>query len=70
MAGLLLPALRLVGWTAAGFALAVGWKLGSHLVGVAMGKEDLLWPGCGDAPSSEPGPDDLLRRRFTKISED
>jgi len=41
---LLLPALRLVGWAAAGFAVAVGWKLGSELVEVAMGRKTLKWP--------------------------
>ncbi|MFH1116816.1 MAG: hypothetical protein V1792_23110 [Pseudomonadota bacterium] len=32
---LLLP-LRILGWAAAGVALGVGWKVGSHLVETAM----------------------------------
>jgi hypothetical protein len=56
--------LRILGWAALGFALGVGWKLGSHLVNATFGKEDLL---CrtdeGQALSS------ILTRKFDPISE-
>gem|GEM_PF-1635467 len=54
--------LRLLGWAALGFALGVGWKLGSHLVNATLGRERLLRrteegqrPSC---PSSDERPDD------------
>jgi hypothetical protein len=53
MSNVLLLPVKLLGWTAIGLALGVGWKLGSHLVGVAMGEENLLWfPETG--PSEKP----------------
>jgi hypothetical protein len=42
MNNLLLIPVKFLGWTAVGLALGVGWKLGSHLAGVAMGEETLL----------------------------
>jgi hypothetical protein len=47
--------LRFLGWTALGFGLAVGWKLGSHLVSVAMGEKEFNWPvSPRDAPAPDP----------------
>jgi hypothetical protein len=66
----LLVPLRFLGAAAAGFGLAVGWKLGSHLVEVAMGKEDLLWPSRDCRSGSEPETNDVLKRKFSKISDD
>lgn len=61
--------LRMLGWAAAGLALGVGWKLGSHLVDVAMGEKDLLWPWKSDeqAPDQE-GDQPLWKRKFDKVS--
>ncbi|HMK36506.1 MAG TPA: hypothetical protein VK463_15640 [Desulfomonilaceae bacterium] len=42
MGNLLLFPLKLLGWTAAGLALGVGWKLGCNLVDVAMGEKTLM----------------------------
>ena len=67
---LLLPALRLVGWAAAGFAVAVGWKLGSELVDVAMGRKTLTWPAWPGQPESCKDREELLMRRFEKVSGD
>jgi|GEM_PF-666933 len=67
---LLLPALRLVGWAAAGFAVAVGWKLGSELVEVAMGRKTLKWPEWPCQPESPQDRDNVLMRRFDKVSGD
>ncbi len=66
---LLIP-LRFLGAAAAGFGLAVGWKLGSHLVQVAMGKEDLLWPPRNCRSESDLDADALLKRKFSKLSDD
>lgn len=50
---LLFP-IKLLGWTAAGLALGVGWKLGCHLVAVAMGeKEFLVFPTDPEPPQTE-----------------
>ena len=57
--------LRFLGWTALGFGLAVGWKLGSHLVSVAMGEKDLNWP----FPSSEEPTHDP-KTESSKVGED
>jgi hypothetical protein len=54
MSNLLLLPVKLLGWTAVGLALGVGWKLGSHLVGVAMGEENLLcFPESEQPPKPE-----------------
>jgi hypothetical protein len=62
--------LKLLGWTAAGAALAVGWKLGSYLLDKLM--EDPAWneffvrtPGK-EGQSGKP----LWQRRFSKVSEE
>lgn len=71
MAGpLLLPALRIMGWAAAGFALAVGWKLGSELVEVAMGRKSLKWPEWPSDPHAARDRENILMRRFDKASGD
>lgn len=56
-------ATKFLGWTALGFGLAVGWRLGNELVSVAMGEKDLAWPG------RESGPNPLLFKKFSKVSE-
>jgi hypothetical protein len=61
---------RLLGLVAAGFALGVGWKLGSHLVDVAMGEKDLLWPSGREKDKPEQGEEPLWKRRFAKISDE
>jgi hypothetical protein len=54
MGNLLLLPIKFLGWTAVGLALGVGWKLGSHLVDVAMGKESLLcFPEDEQSPKPE-----------------
>ncbi|MCA1960357.1 MAG: hypothetical protein LDL33_06140 [Desulfomonile sp.] len=65
---LLIPVLRLIGWAAAGFAVAVGWKLGSELVEVAMGRKTLKWPEWPSRPESSESKTDILMRRFDKVS--
>ena len=57
--------LRFLGWTALGFGLAVGWKLGSHLVSVAMGEKELNWPVTRDHKS-----DSELKGKSSKVDED
>jgi hypothetical protein len=42
MSHLLLFPIKVLGWTAVGLALGVGWKLGCHLVDVVMGEKDLM----------------------------
>lgn len=60
---------KLLGVAAIGLALAAGWKLGSHLVAVAMGEQDLCWPTRGDLyPRSSDG-EPLWKRTFSKFSE-
>ena len=44
MSSLIVFPVRVLGWAAVGFALAVGWKLGSELVRVALDKKELKWP--------------------------
>ena len=66
----LLPLVRLLGLVAAGFALGVGWKLGSHLVDVATGEKDLLWPSAREKDKPEQGEEPLWKRRFAKISDE
>lgn len=72
MAPIALIPLRLLGFAASGFALGVGWKLGSHLVDVAMGEKDLTWPKVPDAVTgvfeSCKGQDPLWKRKFSKVS--
>jgi hypothetical protein len=54
MSNVLLLPVKLLGWTAIGLALGVGWKLGSHLVGVAMGEENLLcFPETGPSEKTD-----------------
>lgn len=69
-APLLFPALRILGWAAAGFAVAVGWKLGSELVEVAMGRKTLKWPERPGSSQACRDRDDILKRRFDKVSGD
>ncbi len=65
---LVFPAIRLIGWAAAGFALGAGWKLGKNLVDVAMGEKDLVWPPKF-GPDDKSGPhSELIKRKFTRIS--
>ncbi len=61
--------LRILGLTAAGFALGAGWKLGSHLVEVVMGEKDLTWARRGEEGTARDSSDQLWRRRFAKISD-
>jgi hypothetical protein len=67
MTNMLFFPLRMLGWASAGFALAVGWKLGSALVNMAMQSDQLLEKQRGPYCDSE-GP--LWKRKFTKISND
>ena len=69
MTPLVLYPLRLAGWAAAGLAIGVGWKLGSHLVDVAMGERELNWPKLRDLVKPSETNQPLWKRRFTKISE-
>jgi hypothetical protein len=55
--------LRILGWAALGFALGVGWKLGSHLVNATFGKEGLL---CRTDEGQ--GSSSILMRKFDAIS--
>jgi hypothetical protein len=60
--------LRMLGWASAGFALGVGWKLGSYLVNSVMQYD--LWQKCmepSDAPVSDAA-EPLWKRKFTKLS--
>ncbi len=66
----LVPALRILGLAATGFALAVGWKLGSELVDVAMGKKDLKWPEWPQKGGTDAEREELLKRKFPKMSDD
>jgi hypothetical protein len=61
--------LKLLGWTAAGMALAVGWKLGCYLVDMAMGgPESGHWfeRAEGEKESKE---EPLWKRKFSRVSE-
>ncbi|MEJ2715598.1 MAG: hypothetical protein P8182_00415 [Deltaproteobacteria bacterium] len=69
MTPLTLYPLKLLGWAAVGLALGAGWKLGSHLVDVAMGERELNWPKLGELVKPCETDQPLWKRRFTKISE-
>lgn len=73
MTPLVLYPLRIAGWAAFGLALGAGWKLGSHLVDVAMGERDLKWPELprlADLVKTGEGNQPLWKRRFTKVTEE
>ncbi len=61
--------LRILGWAAAGVALGVGWKVGTHLVDTAMGdprvKEFVndLKSACKE--EEEP----LWKRQYSRLSD-
>jgi len=64
---LFLP-LKMLGWVSAGFALGVGWKLGSYLVKSVMQYD--LWQKCSenkDVPTNG-GSEPLWKRKFSKVS--
>ncbi len=48
----------------------VGWKLGSELVDVAMGKKDLKWPEWPQKGGTDAEREELLKRKFPKMSDD
>jgi hypothetical protein len=63
--------LRILGWAAAGFAVAAAWKLGCYLVDEVMRETSekggtAAGEGCGTASEGEP----LWRRKYSKISVD
>jgi|WetSurMetagenome_2_1015567.scaffolds.fasta_scaffold2455234_1 hypothetical protein len=68
MPNLLLFPLKLLGWTAAGAALAVGWKLGSYLVDTVVNdpewNEFFVRTPHEEGKSGEP----LWQRKFSKVS--
>jgi hypothetical protein len=68
---LLLGSVKLFGVAAAGVALAVGWKLGSYLVDVALDEEtrDRFFERVGEA-CGEHQEQPLWKRRFSRVSED
>lgn len=70
MTNMILFPLRMLGWVSAGFALGVGWKLGSYLVNTVMQAEQLQKfaekPNASGCEAQEP----LWKRKFTKVSED
>ena len=73
MAGFLLFPLRLLGFAATGLVLGAGWKLGSHLVDVAMGEKELKWPDLEKICPREEGekePEPLWKRKFPRFSEE
>lgn len=60
--------LKMLGWVSAGFALGVGWKLGTYLVNSAMQYD--LWQKCVEnlnAPASDAS-EPLWKRKFSKVS--
>jgi hypothetical protein len=61
--------IRIIGWTAAGVALAVGWKIGSYIMNAASSSEEMQrffesMKAC--CQPKEP----LWKRQFSKISEE
>ena len=70
MAPWLIIPVRMLGLAAAGFALGAGWKLGSHVVDIAMGKKDLLWPRCGENDAGKGEGEALWRRKHSRITEE
>jgi hypothetical protein len=70
MTNALLFPFKLLGWTAAGAALAVGWKLGSYLVDVASDEatRERFFATCGLC--EEAGEQPLWRRTFARFSEE
>ena len=69
MKRLLLFPVKFLGFAALGFGLAVGWKLGSCLVNVALDKETrerfFEWTGVQEGSAGEP----LWKRKFSRVSE-
>lgn len=69
MASLITLPIKMIGWTAAGVALAVGWKIGSYIINAAAGSGeaqrffDSMRACC---KPQEP----LWKRQFSKISEE
>jgi len=69
MARLIFFPLKMLGLVSAGFALGVGWKLGSYLVRTVMEAEKSQESGQAPiAPGQDAEP--LWKRKFVKISED
>ena len=61
--------IRIIGWTAAGVSLAVGWKIGSYIMNAAASSSEVqrffdTMKAC--CQSGEP----LWKRQFSKISEE
>ncbi len=61
--------IKIMGWTAAGVALAVGWKIGSYIVNAAARSTDVQRFFEGMKARCQPG-EPLWKRQFTKISEE
>lgn len=69
MAPWLIIPMRMLALAAAGFALGAGWKLGSHMVDIATGRKDLLWPRREEETAGS-GNEALWRRKYGKVGED
>ena len=66
MGNVFLFPLKMLGWASAGFALAVGWKLGACLVDMVMQCDELLEKPTDQRGDSE---EPLWKRKFVKVSE-
>jgi len=69
MASLMTLPVKIIGWTAAGVALAVGWKIGSYIVNAAADSDEVQrffenMKAC--CQPQEP----LWKRQFSKVSEE
>jgi len=61
--------IKIIGWTAAGVALAAGWKLGSYIINAAANNTEVQrfyenMKAC--CKPEEP----LWKRQFSKVSEE
>ncbi|MBI4966298.1 MAG: hypothetical protein HY913_23670 [Desulfomonile tiedjei] len=69
MSHLVLLPIKMIGWTAAGVGLAVGWKIGSYVINKAKSNSEVqrfyenLKACCQPA---EP----LWKRQFSKVSDE
>jgi len=70
MSHIVLFPIKMLGLAAAGLALAVGWKLGSHLVDAVFDKEarERLFEWMEPERQSSEAP--LWKRQFSKVSDD
>ncbi len=57
---------KLLGWSAAGLAMGVGWKVGNLIYDKALGEEGLKWPDWSGMCASEDTP--VWKRKFGKVS--